>query len=262
MATTDFVTGLFGLAGKTAIVTGSSKGIGRVIAIELAQAGAKVVLSSRTPGGADAVAKEIADLGGEAVALSLEVRDETSVKAFVEQAHAALGRIDILVNNAGIYPAGEFLTASTEHWDTIHETNVRGLFLCLREVAARMRADGQGGRIINISSMGSIRPAAPIRFAYDASKAAVNRMTEDAASAFAADRIQVNAILPGPIDTGRMDRNDEAAMKMHNAVLRRVPLGRYGTPHDIAAAAIFLASPASSFITGQTLVVDGGFVVR
>jgi len=257
-----FLTELFGLDGKTAVVTGSTRGIGRVIAGQLAKAGARVVVTGRQRAAAEAAADEIEAAGGSALGLPLELRDEGSIQALAADAAAALGRIDILVNNAGIYPAGTLADASPEHWDEVHGVNVRGAFLMLREVAARMQAEGRGGRIVNISSMGSIRPAAPIRFAYNASKAALNRLTEDAASAFAADRIQVNAVLPGPIDTGRRDPTDAAAAKMYEAVLRRVPLGRYGTPYDIAAATIFLCSPASSFVTGQTLVVDGGFVVR
>jgi len=257
-----YLADLFGLRGKTAVVTGSTRGIGRVIAQELVKAGARVVVTGRKREAAEAAACEIEATGGQAVGLPLELRDEASVKTLMNEAHAALGRLDILVNNAGVYPAGAFAEATQAHWDEIHEVNVRGAFMALREAALRMQAEGQGGRIVNISSMGSIRPAAPIRFAYNASKAALNRLTEDAASAYAADKIQVNAVLPGPIDTGRVDPSDEAAMKLHNAVLRRVPLGRYGTPHDIAAAVIFLCSPASAFITGQTLVVDGGFVVR
>jgi len=257
-----FLSELFGLQGKTAVVTGSTRGIGRTIAGELARAGARVVVTGRRRDAAEAVANEIAATGGQALGLSLELRDEASIGALMSDAHAALGRIDILVNNAGIYPAGALADATPEHWDEVHGVNVRGAFLALRAAARLMGQDGGGGRIVNISSMGSIRPAAPIRFAYNASKAALNRLTEDAASAFAGDGIQVNAVLPGPIDTGRRDPFDEAATKMHAAVLRRIPLGRYGTPHDIAAAVLFLCGPASAFITGQTLVVDGGFVVR
>jgi len=250
-----------GLKGKTAIVTGAGSGIGKVLAKRLAEDGASVVIADIRD--FDRAAAELAKAtGARTLGLQVDVAAEGDAGRMAAETMKAFGRIDILVNNAGIYPAGTLADASPEHWDEVHGVNVRGAFLMLREVAARMQAEGRGGRIVNISSMGSIRPAAPIRFAYNASKAALNRLTEDAASAFAADRIQVNAVLPGPIDTGRRDPTDAAAAKMYEAVLRRVPLGRYGTPYDIAAATIFLCSPASSFVTGQTLVVDGGFVVR
>lgn len=257
VASGDFLDELFGIRGKTALVTGATRGIGRGIADAMAKAGARVIVTGRRRDAAVAVAR---DIGKGAIGLQLDLLEQASIKGVVENACAAAGRIDILVNNAGIYPAATFAEATGEHWDEVHNVNVRGAFLMLREVAARMK--GSGGNIVNISSMGSVRPAAPIRFAYNASKAALNRLTEDAASAFAADGIRVNAILPGPIEVAEIDPSNDAALKIRDAVLRRVPVGRYGSPRDIAAAAIYLVSNASSFVTGQTLVVDGGFLVR
>jgi NAD(P)-dependent dehydrogenase (short-subunit alcohol dehydrogenase family) len=176
---------------------------------------------------------------------------------------AAFGSRDVLVNNAGIYPATRFLDTTAEQWDTMHRVNLRSVFLCIREAVKIMQAQGRGGQIVNISSMGSVRPAAPARFAYGASKAGVNRLTEDAAAAFARDNIRVNAVLPGPIEltTPPEPIADERGARIRETIRNKIPLGRYGAPADVAAAVIFLASPASAFITGQALLVDGGFTL-
>jgi NAD(P)-dependent dehydrogenase (short-subunit alcohol dehydrogenase family) len=250
---------LFGLDGQAAVVTGAGRGIGRAIALSLARAGAQVAVAARDPTAARPVVQEIERAGGHAVALAFDLGDEVSISKLMADAHAALGGLDILVNNAGIFPATSFLDTSAEQWDEIHRINLRGAFLCLREAARLMKADGRGGRIINISSMGSIRPAAPQRFAYNASKAGLNRLTEDAASAFAADRILVNAVLPGPIETG--PAADAATAKLYEAVIRRIPARRRGRPEEIAAAVIFLAGRSGGFVTGQCLAVDGGFAL-
>jgi len=249
----------FGLHGKAAVVTGAARGIGRAVALSLAGAGAQVAVAARDLATARPVVEAIEQAGGRAVALAFDLGDETSISKLMADAHAALGGLDILVNNAGVFPATRFLDTSADEWDEIHRINLRGAFLCLREAARLMKADGRGGRIINISSMGSIRPAAPQRFAYNASKAGLNRLTEDAASAFAADGILVNAILPGPIATA--PAADAATAKLHEAVARRIPMRRRGRPEEIAAAVIFLAARSGGFVTGQCLAVDGGFTV-
>jgi NAD(P)-dependent dehydrogenase (short-subunit alcohol dehydrogenase family) len=247
------------LSGQTAVVTGANRGLGRVMALELAQLGAGVVIAARDAKGGQAVAREIEAAGGKAIRLPFDPDDEAGITALMTGAVEAFGRLDILVNNAGISPMTRLLDTTAEQWDEIHRINLRGAFLCLREAAKVMRRDGRGGRIVNISSMGSIRPAAPTRFAYNASKAALNRLTEDAAAALARDGIRVNAVAPGPTDTG--GGVSELDPKIRDAITRKIPLGHWADPADIAAAVAFLVSPASAFITGQTLVVDGGFTL-
>jgi NAD(P)-dependent dehydrogenase (short-subunit alcohol dehydrogenase family) len=254
----DLLQSLFTLEGKVAIVTGASAGIGRAMAALLAQAGASVVVAARNAAAAEEVAAAIVAEGGRAIAVALDVADEASVVRCMAQAAERLGRIDILVNNAGVFPAGAILDTSGADWDAIFHTNLRGSFLCLREAAKAMRDGGQGGRIINISSNASIRSSVPDRAAYNASKAAVNRLTADAALELAPYRILVNAVLPGPVATEKLDAFDAAGSPLRASIAARVPLGRWGSPEEIAAAVIFLAARSGDFITGQTLVVDGG----
>jgi NAD(P)-dependent dehydrogenase (short-subunit alcohol dehydrogenase family) len=248
---------LFGLEGKTAVVTGASAGIGREMARLLAEAGATVAVAARNEAAAHGVAAAIESAGGRAFGQRLDVDDEASVIAAMAQAGERLGRIDILVNNAGIFPAGAILSTSGADWDAIQRTNLRGTFLCLREAAKAMKAQGYG-RIINISSNASIRSSVPDRAAYNASKAAVNRLTADAALELAPYGILVNAVLPGPVATEKLEALDAAGSPLRDAVARRVPLGRWGTPEEITAAVIFLAGRGGDFVTGQTVVVDGG----
>jgi NAD(P)-dependent dehydrogenase (short-subunit alcohol dehydrogenase family) len=252
---------LFGLAGRTAVVTGANTGIGRGIAHTLAAAGARVVVAARNTAAAETVVAEIEDSGGEAIALPVRIDDEASIVALFDAAQAALGRIDILVNNAGVFPETPLLETSGEAWDAIQHINTRGTFLCLREAARRMKAAGSGGSIVNISSIGSIRSPVPGRYAYNASKAAVNRLTEEAAQELAAANIRVNAVLPGPIATEKLDALDAEGSRLRAAVQKKIPLGRWGVPEDIAAAVLYFSSAAGAFVTGQLLVVDGGSVL-
>jgi len=248
---------LFGLDGRTALVTGAGAGIGREIARLLAEAGATVAVGARNEAAAQGVAEAIGAAGGRACALRLDVDDEASVVSAMAAASERLGRIDILVNNAGIFPAGAILSTSGAEWDAIQRTNLRGTFLCLREAARAMKAQGYG-RIINISSNASIRSSVPDRAAYNASKAAVNRLTADAALELAPYGILVNAVLPGPIATEKLEAFDATGSPMREAVAKRIPLARWGTPEEIAAAVIYLAGRGGDFVTGQTVVVDGG----
>lgn len=252
---------MFGLHGLVAVITGGNRGIGRGISLAMAAAGATIVVASRSAEGAAGVIEEIRLAGGKASHVLLEVGDEASVIQSIAAAHAQHRAIDILVNNAGIFPATPLLETSGDDWDDMFRVNMRGPFLCLREAARRMIEDNRGGRIVNISSMGSQLPAAPSRTAYNASKAALNRLTQDAAAALAKNGILVNALLPGPTDTVGAGTRDEPALKLHDAIARRIPLQRWGAPADIARAAVFLAGPGASFITGQCLLVDGGFTL-
>lgn len=250
---------LFSLTGETAVVTGAGRGIGRTIALEFARLGAQVVVAARDAAQGEAVARQISEEGGTAIFLPVSVDDEASIVALMDGTRAAFGRIDILVNNAGIFPMTRFLETSAEQFDEMQRVNTRGTFLCMREAVRTMREAQTPGRIVNISSMGSVRPAAPSRFAYNASKAAVNRMTEDAAMAFARYGIRVNAILPGPIMSD--PAQGEANPDRFAAIAKKIPLGRQGQPEEIAATAAFLASRASGFVTGQLLLADGGFTL-
>jgi NAD(P)-dependent dehydrogenase (short-subunit alcohol dehydrogenase family) len=246
---------LFGIEGQVAVVTGASSGIGRDIALNLGKLGARVIVAARKASAAESVAAEVVAQGGEAVALPLEVDKEDSVLALFAQVKARFGRVDILVNNAGIFPVTPLLDTTGEEWEAIHRTNARGTFLCLREAAKIMKEVGQGGRIINISSNASIRSSVTGRFAYNASKAAVNRLTQEAAQELAPLNILVNAVLPGPVATENLATLDE---KVQEAVRRKIPMGRWGKPQEIAAAVIYFASRAGDCSVGQPLVVDGG----
>jgi NAD(P)-dependent dehydrogenase (short-subunit alcohol dehydrogenase family) len=252
---------LFALHGLTAVVTGASAGIGKGIAHSLALAGARVVVAARNMASAQEVVAEILAAGGDALALPVEITDEASIIRLMEQANAELGRIDILVNNAGVFPPGAILTTSATQWEELYRVNVTGSFVCLREATKWMKHAGRGGRIINISSNASIRSSVPDRAAYNSSKAAINRLTQDAALEFAADGIRVNAVLPGPIATEKLDALGDAGRQLHEQVAKRVPLNCWGAPQDIAAAVIFLSGASGAYITGQTLVVDGGAVI-
>ena len=251
---------LFGLNGKVAAVTGAAEGMGHEIAKLLAASGASVAILDRNSAGAAQVARAIEHRGGLAVAIGMDLADEQSTVAAFRQVGQQFGGIDILVNCAGIQNRELLTETSTELWDLVHSINSRGLFVCVREAARIMRDAGRGGRIINISSMGSIHPIMPGLAAYNASKAAVNALTRSAALELSGDGITVNAILPGAIATAG------AAMAPGPAPSGRVvagmpPLGRLATPADVAAAVLFLAGNGAAAITGQTLCIDAGYLL-
>lgn len=247
---------LFGLSGRVALVTGGASGIGRGIAGRLADAGAEVAVADLDAGRAAATA---AELGGRAIGLGADVRDEAEVGAMLRDVTAALGVPTILVNNAGIYPATPIADMAVEEWDRVMATNLRGAFLCLREGARAMRAGGGGGTIVNVSSIESMHPSFVGMAHYGASKGGLNMLTRSAALEFAPDRITVNAVCPGGVETeGTQAAFGEGLKQQLEA---RIPLGRVATPEDIGGVVLFLASPAASYITGATLVVDGGYLI-
>ena len=251
---------LFGLDGKVAAVTGAADGMGREIATLLAGSGASVAILDRNSGGAAEVARAIGSRGGGALAIGMDLADEKSIVAAIQEVAQQFGGIDILVNCAGIQNRELLTETSTELWDLVQSINSRGLFVCVREAAKIMRAAGRGGRIINISSMGSIHPIMPGLAAYNASKAAVNALTRSAALELSGDGITVNAVLPGAVATAGAAKAPGPAPS-GRVVAGLPPLGRLATPADIAAAVLFLAGSGAGAITGQTLCIDAGYLV-
>jgi 2-deoxy-D-gluconate 3-dehydrogenase len=245
---------MFDLTGRVAVVTGGNGGIGLGMARGLAEAGASVVVAARN---AEKAAAALAELGDRSLFMALDVTDETSCRAMIEQASDRFGRLDVLVNNAGtsIRKPPEAYTAT--EWHAVLDTNLTGAFLCSQAAHPVMKRSG-GGKIINIGSMFALfgsAYAAP----YAASKGALVQLTKSLAAAWAADNIQVNAVLPGWIDTELTRDARRQVPGLHERVLARTPAGRWGVPDDLAGIAVFLASAASDFITGAAIPVDGGF---
>ncbi|WP_223446199.1 SDR family NAD(P)-dependent oxidoreductase [Pseudomonas sp. BF-R-19] len=254
---------LFGLEGRTAIVTGAGRGIGKEVATLLASVGARVVIADMNYAAANTTAEELKQLGADAIGVAVDVSNAETVKKLFEESAKAFGNVAILVNVAAIFPTEPFLDISVEKWDRVHEVNTRGVFLCMREAIKQMKAEGNGGSIVNISSVNSLHPVIFDNAQYASSKAGVNMLTKTAALEFAGDQIRVNAVLPGGVDTEGARAAQTGDYPAHGPIGQpgRVPLGRIGVPMDIAAAVLFLASPASNYITGQLLAVDGGFTV-
>ncbi len=251
---------MFDLKGKVAVVTGGNGGIGLGMARGLGLAGARVVVAARNAEKSRAAVMELERLGTEAAAVAVDVADEASVASLVRTTTERWGRLDILVNNAGINirkPAHELALAE---WHRVVETNLTSAFLCARAAHPVMRAAG-GGKVINIGSMMSLFGAsfAP---AYGASKGGIVQLTKSLAVAWAPDNIQVNAVLPGWIDTELTRRARQEVSGLNEAVLRRTPAGRWGLIEDMAGVAVFLASAASDFVTGAAIPVDGGYSVQ
>ena len=243
------------LAGKVAIVTGGASGIGREIAPRLAAAGAAVLVADRDGAGAEAVAGEIAASGGRALGWAVDVRNPAGCEALVAAAREAFGRLDALVTSAGIARSRPFLQTSLELWQETLDVNLTGTFLCCQAAAPAMIAAG-GGQIITIASVSGQRGGIN-RAAYGASKGGVITLTRVMAVELARHNITVNAIAPGPIETPMASAMHAAADRA--AWLGSVPAQRYGTPAEVAAAVVFLASDEASYITGHVLNVDGGF---
>jgi len=247
---------LFSLSDRVAVVTGGSRGLGRGIALALAAAGADIAPLSRTAADVESVAGEIRSLGRRAMAVTADVTEEGSVQAAVKRVLDEFGRIDILVNSAGIVSIKPTVDFPVEEWQRIIDVNLRGTFLCCKEVGKVMLSQGRG-KIINMSSVRGLQGRANDP-AYPASKGAVNLLTKSLAIEWAREGINVNAIAPTFI---RTDLNafllDDPATR--DWVLSRIPKGRVGEIPDIFGLAVFLASPASDFITGQTIYLDGGW---
>jgi len=251
---------LFDLSGRVAVVTGGNGGIGLGMALGMARAGATIVVAGRDAAkSADAV-KQIEAAGARASAIAVDVLKEESIRAMVAATVKAHGRLDILVNNAGMSIRKQPEAYTLAEWHTVLDSNLTSAFLCSHAAYPELKKAG-AGKIINIGSMMSIF-GAPFATAYAASKGGIVQMTKAMATAWAKDNIQVNAILPGWIDTALTRRAREQVEGLHDNVLKRTPAGRWGVPDDFAGIAVFLAAKASDFVTGAAITVDGGYSVQ
>ncbi len=245
------------LSGKTAIITGASRGIGAEIARKMAQAGAKIVVNySGSQAKAEAVVEEIKNNGGEAIAVKANVSDADAVKAMVEQTMQTFGSVDILVNNAGITRDNLMMRMKDDEWDDVINTNLKGVFICTKAVTRQMMKQ-RSGRIVNIASIVGVMGNAG-QANYVAAKAGVIGLTKTTARELASRNITANAVAPGFITT---DMTDQLGEDIQKTMLAQIPLGRFGKPEEVAKAALFLASDDASYMTGQTLHLDGGMVM-
>ncbi len=245
----------FDLSGKVAFVTGASSGLGRHMAVTLARAGAKVAIAARRVDRLEALAAEIAGFDGRALPLALDVTQPASVAAAIEEAETELGPLAVLVNNAGIASTRLFLEQSEAEWLEVLETNLNGAWRVAHVAAKRMAAHGHGGSIVNVASILGLRPGGHLS-AYSAAKAALISLTQALAIELARHKIRVNALAPGYVST---EINREfLASPAGQAMLKRVPLRRFGEMSDLDGPLLLLASDAGRYITGHVLVADGG----
>ena len=251
---------LFDLKGRVALVTGGNGGIGLGMARGLAAAGADVVVAGRQAAKSKSAVGELAALGVRSAAVEVNVADEASVKQMVERTVERMGRLDILINNAGINIRKRPEQYKMSEWREVLSINLDGAFYCSHAAYPAMKAAG-GGKIINIGSMMSIFGAA-FATPYASSKGGIVQMSKALATAWAVDNIQVNAVLPGWIDTELTQKAREQVDGLHDNVLKRTPAARWGEPTDFAGIAVFLASKASDFVTGAAIPVDGGFSIQ
>ena len=253
--------GRFGLEEKIVVVTGAGRGIGRTIAIEAVQSGAKVAVGSRTEDELNTLAVEVTGMGGECFVHPLDVTDVASIRAFFQGVVAHYGRIDVVVNNAGYNKLAPALDYDEELYDTIVDANLKNVFFCSQSAAKQMIAQGGGGNIVNISSQAGV-VGAPERAPYSGAKGGVNNLTKTLAAEWATHGIRVNAVAPtvtrSPLAEQAMKDSQVFADAIKTKNLLR---GDLAEPGEISAPVIFLASDAASMITGHTLVVDGGWTI-
>ena len=251
----------FGLEDKIVIVTGASRGIGRTIALECFQSGAKLAVGSRTTGELETLAAEIGAAGGSCFYHPLDVTDVDSIQAFMDAVVSHYGRMDVLVNNAGYNKVGKILDYDEELYDLIVDANLKNVFFCSQIAARQMIAQGGGGNIINISSQAGV-VGAPERGPYSGAKGGVNNITKTMAAEWAEYQIRVNAVAPtvtrSPLAETAMQESQAFADAVKTKNLLR---GALAEPEEMSAPVIFLASDAASMITGHTLVVDGGWTI-
>ncbi len=243
---------LFDLQGKAALVTGGNGGIGLAMARALAQAGARVAIAGRDAAKNAAAARELG-----ALALQCDLKDDKACRAMVDEAAQRLGRLDILVNNAGTNIRKAPQDYTLDEWRQVLDTNLTSAFVAAQAAYPHMKRAG-GGKVVNIGSMMSLFGAS-FAAPYGASKGGIVQLTKGLAAAWAKDNIQVNAVLPGWIDTELTRRARREVEDLHDRVLARTPAGRWGEPDDHAGIAVFLCSRASDFVTGTAIPVDGGY---
>lgn len=261
--------GPFDLTGKNAVVTGGAMGIGLGIVRRFVEAGANVLIGDVNGAAAEEAARTLSAGPGKAIAMTADVSAVATGPALVERCVEAFGSLDVFVNNAGIYPQMPMLEMSAELFDKVYQINLRGLAFCSQAAAARMIAQGRGGKIVNIASIDSIHPSMIGLAAYDASKGGVLMFTKNFALEVAPHGILVNAIAPGGITTEGASRplagmtlTVEQLRQMTEEFAKQIPLGRMGVPDDIAKVAVFLASSAADYMTGEIVVVDGGRLLK
>lgn len=248
----------FDLSGKTALVTGASRGLGQAMAVGLAQAGALVAITARKLASLDETAAMIAANGGKSLSVALDVQNVPGIKSAIGRLVEEVGGLDILVNNAGFEKVCPSLELDEETWDTINDTNLKGAFFCAQQVARHMVRSGNGGSIINICSLTSYI-GVPTAVPYGSSKSGLLGMTRALSAEWAKDRIRVNAIAPGYFRTDMTDafyQNEN----WQQAMLDKIPMASFGDADDLKGVTVFLASAASNYITGQCIGVDGGYL--
>ncbi|MGX2961830.1 SDR family NAD(P)-dependent oxidoreductase [Peribacillus sp. JNUCC 23] len=250
---------LFSLKGKTALVTGGARGLGKAMAEALAQVGANIIIADMELASAQQTAKELALFGGRTLGLQVDVTSEEQVRAMVDQIVGEFNELNVVINNAGICQKITVEEQSLEDWKKTMDVNVNGVFLVSKYSGKQMKVQG-GGSIINMASMSSFIANTEAQCAYNASKAAVDMMTKCMASEWAGNNIRVNAIAPGYMKT-EMTKPIFAPGGELAHVLDLVPLKRLGEPHELGGLAIYLASDASTFATGSTFIVDGGYTI-
>lgn len=254
------MTPLFSLTDRVALVTGASRGIGEAIALRLAEAGASVVLAARKPDALHAVAERINSGGGRAIAIAAHTGKREDLRELVAKSIESFGKVDVLVNNAATNPYfGPLMDVEDAAWEKTFEVNVKGYFMLAREVVQHLQQRQANGSIVNVTSISGMR-AAPMQGVYGMTKAAVLSMTQTLAQELGGSGIRVNAIAPGLVQTrfasALVDNED-----LRKLVVAKTALGRHAQPDEIAGAALYLASDASSYMTGQVLVVDGGATI-
>lgn len=257
------------LSGKTAIVTGGAMGIGLGIVSRLAGAGANVVIADLSPEDSEKAVVDLSAKGWKVKAVPTDISSEEAVKKMVEQTVSAFGSVDILVNNAGIYPNISVMKMALADFENILAVNLKGAFLTSKYAAEQMIAQGQGGKIINVTSIDAIHPSMAGLAGYDASKHGLWGFTKNVALELAPHKIWVNAIAPGGIATpgvakmqgGEKPQEGDDSTKAIEAFMAQIPMRRMGEPDDIGKVALFLASEMSSYMTGSQIVVDGGFLL-
>jgi 2-dehydro-3-deoxy-D-gluconate 5-dehydrogenase len=260
---------LLDLSGKVAIVTGGAMGIGRAISLRLAEAGAAVMIADLDEPVARETAAQITASGGRAATIRTDVGGVSDTREMVRRTVETFGRVDILVNNAGIYPFAAARDVAEEQWDRVLDVNLKGAFVAAQAAVERMIAQGGGGRIVNIASADALRPTGNLA-PYSAAKAGLVMLTKALALEFAPHGILVNAVVPGEIVTPgsvkvgadlQQERGVAVTEMTSPAFLARIPLGRLGQPDDVARVVLFLVSSLADYITGATVLVDGGYLL-